>query len=384
MLCGVALLAAFGAGVLIGARQAHAAAPFSLLTDVVAVLEKDFYGTLPPRAARTRAAVQGLLYTLDDSHTYLIEPQPAQQELLQLSGDYSEEDVGVHLWWSTDGQIGLTPYLDGPAAQAGVKAGDYLLSIDGIAVHEANASDNLFTIAQRLRGPEGSPVTLEIARPPHPTATLVITRAPVVRPSIHWRIIRPEAAIAYLRIETVTDQTAQEVSIALSDLRTHGVTRLILDLRNNGGGVLASLPRLLGLFLGEGTVIYRTATRDAEQVTYSTGQAQYQEALVVLVNAQTASAAEIVAAALAEQGRAPLLGAPTYGKGSIQSLYPLRDGSTLHITSAVWLTAQEHPLEGAGLVPALTPDALLPTHNSYPPWVDEMIEAACIYLQGNE
>lgn len=367
-LYGVLLLLGFAAGLWIGGQDALTAGPLVPLPEVSALLDREFYGPLPAPEIRARGAVRGLLETLNDPYTVLIDPQPAQQEIQRLAGNYG--DVGVSLWWAEAGVIGLSPYPSSPALAAGVREGDRLHGIDGVAL---TGETDLNAVAWRLQGEAGTTVTLALLRPPAQLFTLTVTRGEVLHPSIQWRLLDEAAGIGYLHIAGFTDQTAVEVADALADLQVQGMTRLALDLRGNGGGVIAPLPRLLGLFLPEGSPIYRNATREVETPVYTEGTPVFTGPLVVLVNGQTASAAEIVAAALQENGRAAVLGARTFGKGSIQSLYFLQDGSTIHVTTALWLTPQGQKLDGAGITPTYSVVEV--------PGRDAMLEAAISRLK---
>jgi carboxyl-terminal processing protease len=205
-----------------------------------------------------------------------------------------------------------------------------------------------------LRGEPGSEVTLTLLRPPTLLLTTTIAREEVRRPSIEWRMVTEE--IGYLDLDIFTHETATEMEEALLDLQDEGLRALILDLRGNGGGVVAPVPRIGGHFLGAGETIYFETTEGQEEtVTTYEGELAvvFEGPLAILVDGGTASAAEMVAASLAEHGRATLIGRHTYGKASIQALYPLQDGSVLHVTRAVWLTPQRNRLDGIGIEPEL-------------------------------
>jgi carboxyl-terminal processing protease len=346
----------------------YADAPLPPLAEAWVLTERQFYGAVPTEEERLRGAVRGLLETLGDPYTVLLDPHPAQQEQQRLSGRYG--DAGLALWWTLDGHIGVTPFPDSPAEDAGVQQGDYLLRVDGELV--TNTQD-LDAVAWELQGEVGTTVTLSLLRPPTPAFTLTVERDEVLHPSIQWRMLDVASGIGYLQITLFTDQTAQEVDKAIAALKDQGAQALILDLRGNGGGVVAPLPRTLGIFMSQGTVVYYEIRQRDERPVRARGPRVFEGPLAVLVDSGTASASEIFVAALQEQGRATIVGQPTFGKGSIQALYNLQDGSTLHLTNAVWLTPQRQRLDGVGVHPDLLVDPQ--------PGQDAELDAAVMYLR---
>jgi len=332
------------------------------------LLELSFYGPLPPAEVRVRGAARGLLETLGDPYTVLLDPQPASQELQRLSGSYG--DVGLDLWWGEGARVGITPYPTGPAADAGLQSGDYLLSVDGTPLTGMQGLDE---IAWLLQGEVDSQVILEILREPQPPFSVTLTRAEVLHPSVQWRFVDEAPHIGYLQISLFTYETHNEIEAALTALQDEGITALILDVRGNGGGVLGPLPRISGLFLGSGKTVYYEINRRGETRATSRGTALYTGPLALLVDDNTASASEIFAAALQENQRAWVIGEPTRGKGLIQNLYNLQDGSTLHVTVSVWLTPERNALHDAGIVP----DQIVADVSGR----DACMDAALTYLQ---
>ncbi len=323
-------------------------------------IEKHFYGEIPSARERTYGAVRGSLTQLGDPYTVFVEPHEHELERDQMRGSYG--GIGVSLWRDMEGQVLLSPYPDSPAERAGIREDDILLAING---DEVTAEDSLSAIESDLHGETGTPVTLTL--PHHPS--LVITRAEVEVPSVSWRALAQEPAIAHLRVERFTERTTEEVSTALQEMQTGQISGLILDLRDNTGGLLSPAIEVADQFL-ESVVIMRQVTGEQERVFRGhAGGLGANVALVVLINGNTASAAEIVAGALQDHGRATLIGQPTFGKGSVQHIYELSDGSSLHVTTAVWLTPKRHQINQRGL----TPDILAPA--------DEQLDQAVSHLQ---
>lgn len=374
----VALALAFSTGLWVGAltagfgRPRTAVAgqgPLPVLDEAWQLVIEDFYGVLPPAETRMRGAIRGLLATLDDPYTVLLDPEPAREEQQRLSGRIGS--IGVSLWWAGDGAIALAPHPDSPAAAAGVRMGDRLLAIDGVRLDGVRDLD---AVARRFEGDVGTTLTLTLQRDAA-EFTLTLTRAEAVQPSVQWRVLEGAPHIGYLRLQLFTAETAEEVRQALATLQDRGVSALVLDLRGNGGGMLADLDAIAGLFLPSGATLYYDVRGAQERQVTVRGPQQFHKPLLVLVDGSTASAAEILAAALRDQARATLIGAQTYGKGSIQALYPLQDGSVLHVTHAVWLTPNRERLDGVGLTPDIPVEPR--------PGADAVLETAVAYLTGH-
>jgi len=311
-------------------------------------VENDFYAELPDSKTMTYAALRGALSALNDPYTIFVEPQPRQLEKDDLHGSFG--GIGVWLSQIPDGSFVLSPMRDSPAIRAGVQEGDVLLKVDDASITtEMTPSD----VQVLLRGPVGSQVRLTVrrARTPEPL-TLAIVREEIVTPSVTWRMIDGQPDVGYVKIDRFTERTPQELKDAIADLRNQGMARLVLDLRDNGGGLLTEATQVASQFLDEGVVLYERR-RGAEEKTYQVqGNGVARDVpLVVLVNGGTASASEIVAGALQDHERGPLIGERTFGKGLVQLIYDLSDGSSLHVTSAQWFTPNQHQINGQGLTP---------------------------------
>ena len=320
------------------------------------VLEQDYYGELPTEQERTYSAIKESLVLLGDPYTIFVEPQPRELERDHMRGSFG--GIGVDIWYDAAGRMVLSPYLDSPAAEAGILEGDILLALDG----EQITTETIDDVRAYLHGEQGTTVALTLMRPePDGSPTLpfdlTITRGEIRVPSVTWRVVAHAPSVGYIHIQGFTDRTDEEVVEALNDLQGKGITSLILDLRNNFGGLVSPAVDVASQFLSEGIVMIEQKRTAEEQVyTVRAGGIATDIPMVVLVNENTASAAEIVAGALQDHDRAPLIGERTYGKGSVQLIYDLSDGSSLHVTSAVWLTPNRTRIGGQGL----TPDVLAP------------------------
>jgi len=286
-----------------------------------------------------------MLSALSDQYTVLIEPPATRLETDQLRGQFG--GIGADLRRDAEGRTHLTPYPDGPAAKAGAIIDDELAAVDGDPIVPTMRLDE---IEARLRGDVGSHVRLTLIRGDR-TIEIDVERASITPPSTQWRIIAEAPNLGYISIRIFTDRTSDEVKRAIEELRGRGARALILDVRDNGGGLLDSAVSVTGQFV-EGVVMFEQRREGGErQLSAPAGGAGTDLPLVVLVNNSTASASEIVAGALHDRGRAILIGERTYGKGSVQSIYPLADGSSLHITTAEWYTPNHGKLSGEGLAP---------------------------------
>ena len=334
-------------------------------------VEEHFYGELPSPRERTYGAIHAALSLLDDPYTVFVEPQPRELERDKMRGTFG--GLGVTLWRDAEGQMLLSPYADSPAERAGVHEGDILLAVDVETIADDTTVDD---VRAWFHGEIGTPVTLTISRPPTPPFDLTIVRAEIQVPSVTWRVLDQAPGVGYIQINGFTERTGDEVVSALQELlQEQGVSSLIVDLRSNPGGLLDPAVAITSQFLPDGVVLIERS-HDGRERTFPVqdGGIATEVPLVVLVNGGTASAAEIVAGALQDYDRGLLIGEPTFGKGSVQLIYDLSDGSSLHVTTAIWLTPQQHRIEGQGL----TPDIYVPRGTGPQ---DRQLDRAVAYLQ---
>ncbi|NDJ55068.1 MAG: hypothetical protein GYB68_18515, partial [Chloroflexi bacterium] len=203
-----------------------------------------------------------------------------------------------------------------------------------------------------VRGDVDSIVQITVRRDDQ-LLTFDVQRAEVLVPSTFWQIAHDDPAIGLIQITRFTDRAPAETQQAIRELREQGAVAFIIDIRNNGGGLVDSAVAIAGEFLAGGVVLFeeRQGTPNEERKTASLGGAALNDPVVVLVNGGTASASEILAGALQDRGRGLLVGEPTFGKGSVQVILPLSDGSSLHVTNAEWFTPNYNRIEGQGLTP---------------------------------
>jgi carboxyl-terminal processing protease len=347
---------------------------FTVFWEAWHILEKDFYGQLPTAQQMTYGAIRGVLTTLDDPYTIFVEPKPRRLERDDLRGSFG----GIGAWVSKreDGAIVLKPMEDKPAQRAGILEGDVVIQVDD---QEITPDMSLEDVILLIRGPVGSMVKLTISRADYPEPLVFeITREKVDTPTVSWRLLDEGQGLGYVSISLFTERTDKELETALKDLKAQEATRLILDLRNNSGGLLETSINVASQFIPDGIVLYEQR-RDQEEKSYPArrGGKATDIPLVVLVNAGTASASEIVAGAIQDSGRGILIGESTFGKGSVQLVYDLGDQSSLHVTVAHWFTPNRHEITGNGL----TPDIVVPlTEEDHAQDRDPQLDRAVAYF----
>lgn len=321
-----------------------------LFRQVWSLLEREFYGVDPSLTERTYASVRGLTDAYQDPYTRFVEPQPRELERDQLRGRFG----GIGAWVDTvEGGYALRPMPGRPAEAAGVESGDRLVAIDDTPV---NAETSLETITALVRGPVDTEVCLDLLRGPLPESLRIcVVRAEIETPSVEWRLI-PDAAgapaVGYLKQSGFSERSVEEMTQAIRELTAQGALAFVLDLRGNPGGLVSAAVGVADLWLDRGPVFFERKADGTEQSYQAeAGDLSQGAPLVVIVDGASASASEIVAGAFQDRSRALLVGETTYGKGSVQLIYDLVDGSSLHVTSAHWFTPNRNAIEGVGLTP---------------------------------
>jgi len=300
---------------------------------------------------QTYGAIQQMLASLNDPFTRLLKPD----QYRSLQTNTSGELTGVGLQIAQDGETGelrvIAPIEGSPADQAGIQPRDRILEIDG----DSTSSLTLDEAAARMRGPIGSEVTLKVGRSGIEAMEVKLVRDRISLNPVYAEL-HPQSdgkAIGYIRLNQFNANATAELAHAVSRLESEGAEGYILDLRNNPGGLLQAGIEIARLWLDEGTVVYTVNRQGIQDSFEATGQAITDDPLVVLVNQGTASASEILAGALQDNGRALLVGEKTFGKGLIQSLFNLSDGSGLAVTIAKYETPDHHDINRQGIMPDL-------------------------------
>lgn len=294
------------------------------------------------------AAVRGMMAGLDD-HSAFLDAAQYRQILDSTSGGYTGIGLNVGI---DDGRIVvLSPVERGPAAEAGVLAGDIIISVDGMPVGSVDFDE---TIA-RMRGQPGTRVVLSVIRGEQAEPrSFDIERGEVHLASVESR--RLESGLGYIRLSHFTAHTAGEVHEALSGLDPEGLTGLIIDLRDNPGGVLDAAVDVADLFLEAGVIVSADGRAPDASFRYRAraGDLMSGKPITVLVNGSSASASEILAGALQDNGRAQIVGSPTFGKGSVQTVLPLSEGRAIKLTTSRYFTPSGRSINNRGIYPDVT------------------------------
>lgn len=344
---------------LIGGRQLPEAAAraqpdtslfreLKVFTDVLSIVERDYVKDVGGKQL-VEGAIKGMLATLDPHSGYL-DPDFYQDLQVQTRGEFG--GLGIEITIKDGTLVVVAPMEGSPAEKAGVRAGDAIVKIDGKYTKEFSLVDAV----KRLRGPKGSSLIISVQRKGHDDLVdLTVVRDNIVVKSVKFRDLGD--GLGYVRISQFVERTTEDLIAAIGRLHrtSPGGTMkgLVIDLRNNPGGLLTQAIGVSDLFLNEGVIVYTEGRASKQQQKFFAHEANTEGPypLVVLVNGGSASASEIVAGALKDHGRALILGTQTFGKGSVQTITPLENGGALTLTTALYYTKSGHSLQALGVSP---------------------------------
>ncbi|HLZ72910.1 MAG TPA: S41 family peptidase [Dehalococcoidia bacterium] len=343
-----------------GAGSASASASgnvdFGVLQEIDNVLKANYVdpSRLQDQQALKQGAIDGLLNTVGDSHQVYVRPEDVQFEETDLSGQF--EGIGATVQ-QKNGQVSIESLIpDYPAFKSGkLKPGDIILAVDGASMQGKTTTDAV----KAIRGRAGTNVTISVQHNNGQKEDVTLTRAQILITSVHADALKdangnPVTDLGYLRLSQFQQSTDKEVADYLKSIQGKGYKGLILDLRNNPGGYLQQTENILSDFLKPGQTVLITQDRNGkEKADKSAAQSVSSDLpLVVLVNKNSASASEITAGAIQDNGRGKVIGEQTFGKGTVNQFFPLpKDGGELYVSIARWLTPNHDQIEGKGITP---------------------------------
>ena len=324
----------------------------------------------------TYEAIGGMLASCKDKYTTFLTPKQYAELNEGLDGG-NFSGVGISI--SVDDKSKLLKVNEvipgGPAEKAGLQADDTITEIDGRSTRGLSTDDD----AKLLRGKEGTQVRLQIERDGAMIAPVLVTRAVIHQPSVYSRLL--DNGIGYARLTVFGSNTASELTQALTKLEAQGAKAYILDLRDNGGGYLNAAIDVSSKFIPSGPIV-SVESRGGSNTQYDAEDtAIAPKPLAVLVNQYTASASEITSGAIQDDGVGELIGEKTYGKGVVQTIHPLPDGSAVKITSARYLTPRGRDINQIGIVPDIVTVEPKGAQLGNPA-TDTQLQSAITYLQG--
>lgn len=290
-------------------------------------------------------AIKGYVEGIGDEYTEYIPADEMEEYTENITGNF----VGIGIYMVADEDSGRVvvyyPIPESPAERAGIKAGDLIISVDGIEY----TSEDFDSIADYIKGEEGTNVKLVVERDGE-RLTFDIVREKVNTNPITVEML--EDNIGYLKLPSFDEGTAQDFKDKVQELQSKGANSLIIDLRNNGGGIVNEATEIADFLLDKGQTIISTVDKnDKKEITYSKKDAIFTMPVVVLVNENSASASEILACSLQDNERAKIVGKTTFGKGIIQTLFSLNDGSGLKITTEEYYTPKGTTIHKVGIKP---------------------------------
>ena len=287
-------------------------------------------------------AISGMVQALGDPHSIYLDPELYGQLMDQTEGSFG--GIGVYMGFK-DGGVQIVSVMEGtPGEAAGLRAGDEIIAVDGTPVTEYQPEE----VAMHIRGEIGTDVTLTVRRAGEADKDYQITRASIEMKTVAGRML--EDGMGYIRIGNFSEHTGREFASVLQDLEGQGMNGLILDLRENPGGLIKSCVEVANHVVPKGTVV-SVIDKNGKKETYESELAESKYPIVVLIDGNSASASEILAGALQDTGAATLVGTKSYGKGSVQVVVPMHHDDALKLTIAKYYTPSGRCIDGLGIEP---------------------------------
>jgi carboxyl-terminal processing protease len=358
----VLLLAVFMSGMMVGkglrsalSAEVETYEELKTFAEVLSLIQKNYVEVTQSKDL-VYGAIRGMLNTLDP-HSAFMSPKMYKEMQVDTKGEFG--GLGIQIGIKDNRLAVIAPIAGTPADRAGIKAGDFIIQVD----EESTKEMTLMEAVEKMRGPRGTKVKLTILREG--------TEAPIVFDLVR-DIIKIDSVkskmlddhIGYIRLSQFQEMTAKDLASALKKLKDEKMQSIILDLRNNPGGLLTSAVETTEQFIPPGKVVVSIKGRDAKKSSddYHSGNRKPYDnyPMIVLVNGGSASASEIVSGALQDWGRAIILGTQTFGKGSVQTILQLSDGSGLRLTTAKYYTPKGRSIQNIGITPDIVVKPLPP------------------------
>lgn len=315
-----------------------------VFTEVLSVVQKNYVEEVNGKDL-VYGAIRGMLNTLDP-HSAFMNPEVYKEVQVDTKGEFG--GLGIQIGIKDNRLTVIAPIEGTPADRVGIKAGDWIIKVND----EPTKNMTLLDAVQKMRGAKGTKVTLTIQREGvAEPLVFTLTRELIKIESVKSKMLDDD--IGYIRLTQFQEQTGKDLASALKKLKESEMQSLVLDLRNNPGGLLTAALEVSEQFLSAGKMIVYTKARDGKKEEYTSsgkgGSDNYP--MIVLINEGSASASEIVAGALQDWGRGVVLGTLTFGKGSVQTILPLSDGSGLRLTTAKYYTPKGRSIQNTGIEP---------------------------------
>lgn len=309
-----------------------------------ALIEKYYLEEVDEESLK-EGAIKGYIEGLNDPYTEYISKEDMEDYLADTMGNF----VGIGIYMAqdpdTDEILVLAPIKNSPAEKAGIKPGDIIVSVDG----EETSSKDITVVSTKIKGEEGTTVKLEVLRGTE-TLSFEIKRENIIVNPVEAEVL--ENNIGYIKFSSFDENTAEEFKTKFEELQSKGIKSLIVDLRNNGGGIVDEALEIADYFVDKDTVLLYEVDKDNnETVKKAKDKAIINMPVIILTNENTASSSEILAGALKDLGKAKIIGTKTYGKGIIQQILTLPDGSGLKITTEKYLTPNRTEINKIGIEP---------------------------------
>ena len=355
LLLGVVFAAVFLAGVMVGgpARSMAGSAPseeqypyLEAYANLLNILKEKYVDQVSDRDL-VYASIKGMVRSLDP-HSSFLTPEEYRDEETEMEGEFS--GIGIELTIK-DGYPAAMHVLEGsPALKAGVKPGDQIVEVDGTFTRNMNSDD----VTKLIKGPKGRAVTLTIMRKGFSRPKKIhVVRDTIKVKSVSFKFL--DNAYGYIRISEFQEQTGKDLQAVIKEMQQSArgnLQGILLDLRDNPGGLLDQAANVADRFMTDGLITYTEGRKENQKLRfYAHADDDYLGPLVVLVNEGSASASEVVAGALQDTGRALIVGTRTFGKGSVQTIFPLKDGSALRLTTSRYYTPRDRSIQADGIHP---------------------------------